>query len=302
MPAKPAKKKSRLAFPLGLLIVILAVVGAVATAKWGISAVSDLRSHSAKRAEYEEFLKPIVMFDPDPFDDISSADMPQLVNAAIWSLITDTESDDDFAYSQGDTMGILIPQDEVTAAFKRLFGTEVDVAAAYATIDMSRHDITYDANQGGFIIPITSLDVAYVPHVYELETQGSSVILTVGYIGSKTWADVQNGSYEAPEPDKYMKVTLRQGDEGYYVASLQAVGAQEVASNALTSAVPVSIDIRSLTETAAEASTGENTTDEAVTDENGEPVTDENGEPVTDENGESVTNRNESETVTEEGQ
>lgn len=267
MPAKPKKKKSRLAFPLGLLIVALAAVGAVTTVKWGISAISDLKSHSAQRAEYAEFLKPIVMFDPDPFDDISTADMPQLVNAAIWSLITDTQSDEDLTYSQGDTMGILIPQDEVTKAFQRLFGTEVDIAAQYATIDMSRHDITYDANQDGFIIPITALDVAYVPEVLELETQGSSVILTVGYIGSKTWADVQNGSYESPEPDKYMKVTLRQGDSGYYVASLQAVGAQEVASNALTSAEPVSIDVASLTEASTEAAT------ESVTDENGEPVT-----------------------------
>lgn len=233
------KKKSKLAFPLGMLIIIFAVIGIVAVIKWGSTAISTLTDNSGKKREYEEFLRPVVMYDPDPFDDVSSADIPQLINASIWSLITQSSSSEAFTYSTGDNMGILIPQERVTSEFTRLFGTEINIESKYATIDMSAHDITYDAAQGGFIIPITGVEVAYTPEVYEINKKASSVILTVGYIGAKAWAEVENDQYASPQADKYMKITLRQGEKGYYIASLQAIGAQEVAQAATT--VPVSV-------------------------------------------------------------
>ncbi|MBR4766585.1 MAG: hypothetical protein IK085_07470, partial [Clostridia bacterium] len=124
-----AKKKSKLAFPLGMLIIIFAVIGIIAAVKAGVTMFRDLTDNSAQKAEYEEFLRPVVMYDPDPFDDVRSADITQLVNAAIWSLITQSGSTDSFAYSTGDNMGILIPVEQVTAEFNRLFGKENDIAS-----------------------------------------------------------------------------------------------------------------------------------------------------------------------------
>ena len=287
-----AKKKSKLAFPLGMLIIIFAIIGIVAAAKAGVSLFRDLTDNSAQKEEYEEFLRPVVMYDPDPFDDVRSADITQLVNAAIWSLITQSGSTESFAYSTGDNMGILIPVEQVTAEFNRLFGNEIDIASQYDSIDMSSHDITYDSAQGGFIIPITSLEVAYTPEIYEIEKKANSVILSVGYIGSKAWAEIDGGEYVAPQPDKFMKITLRQGEKGYYIASLQSVNAQEVANAptmaaTVVSAIPSNIAdeniIAELTEpsTADEDATGEDETGEDSTGETDENDEDETGEETT---------------------
>ncbi len=300
-----AKKKSRLAFPLGMLIIIFAVVGIVATVKWGVTAVKTLTDNSAQKKEYEEFLRPVVMYDPDPFDDVNSADLTQLVNASIWSLITQSDSSESFSYSTGDNMGILIPEKRVTAEFVRLFGTEIDIASKYSSLNMSAHDITYDAAQGGFIIPITSLDIAYTPEVYEIEKKANSIILTVGYIGSKAWAEIEDGGYASPQADKYMKITLRQGEKGYYIASLQAIGASEVAN--ISTTAPVSAVSQSTPGIASDEQISamnngvtEKSEYETVTDENGEAVTDENGEVVTEEVTEETTSEAEEKETTAE--
>lgn len=224
------KKKNKAAFAVGLLLVIFAVVGIVSAVRWTGGTVKKLRDDTAEKREYEEFLKPVVMFDPDPFDDISSADIPQLVNAAIWSLITDEDSAGEFSYSAGETVGVLIPQEQVAAEFNRLFGREVDIVPLFQTIDMSAHDMTYDPAQNGFIIPITGLETAYVPLVREIERKGSSVVLTVDYIGNRAWAQVSGDGYSSPEPDKTMSITLREQDGGSYVASIQSLGVNDVAA------------------------------------------------------------------------
>ena len=271
-----AKKKNKFAFPLGMLIIIFSIIGIAATVKAGISLFKDMTDNSAQKEEYEEFLRPVVMYDPDPFDDVRSADITQLVNAAIWSLITQSNSTESFSYSIGDNMGILIPVEQVTAEFIRLFGNETDIASQYDSIDMSSHDITYDSAQGGFIIPITSLEVAYTPEVYEIEKKANSIILSVGYIGSKAWAEINDGEYVAPQPDKFMKITLRQGEKGYYIASIQSVNAQEVANAptvaaTVVSAIPSNIaDENAVAELTAPESTGESVTDEDTTAEESE--------------------------------
>lgn len=271
-----AKKKNKFAFPLGMLIIIFSIIGIAATVKAGISLFKDMTDNSVQKEEYEEFLRPVVMYDPDPFDDVRSADITQLVNAAIWSLITQSNSTESFSYSTGDNMGILIPVEQVTAEFIRLFGNETDIASQYDSIDMSSHDITYDSAQGGFIIPITSLEVAYTPEVYEIEKKANSIILSVGYIGSKAWAEINGGEYVAPQPDKFMKITLRQGEKGYYIASIQSVNAQEVANAptvaaTVVSAIPSNIaDENAVAELTAPESTGESVTDEDTTAEESE--------------------------------
>ena len=234
--AKSSSKKNRLGFIVGLITVVFAVVGIASTADRVISKVKNFDSKAAAKAEYEEFLEPFVMFDPDPFDDISTAKIAQLINAAIWSVTSDDDSSDMYEYTDG---GLLIPAQAVTEEFTRLFGSQIeDLEYVYRTVDMSAHDITYDSAQAGFIIPITSIDTAYIPEVYEIETQGNSIILSVGYIGAKSWAQVKDGEYSAAEPDKYMQITLREQDNGgYYIASVQSGDSQQVAAITVTAPV-----------------------------------------------------------------
>lgn len=284
------KGKNKLAFPIGIIAGILAIVGLITVINFTVDKVNDLTDKTAEKAEYEEMLKPVVMFDPDPFDDLTQADVSQLLNSAVWALLMSDEGADKYPYSEGETFGIVVPQEDIEGYFVSLFGTEIDIASLHSSLDMSEYEITYDAALKSYILPITGVESAYTPKVYDIEKQGSSKILSVGYIGSLAWAQIEDGQYTAPEPDKYMKITLRERSGGMmYVSSIQAVDGQEVIGTTEPTREP---ETEEETTTAVEETTVA-VTEVPVTDENGEIVT---TEPVTDENGEVVTAESTAET------
>lgn len=268
---KKSGKKNKLAFPLGIIASILAVIGLITVIKFSTDSIKNLTDNTADKKKYAEMLTPVVMFDPDPFDDLTQADVSQLLNSAVWALLMSEDGADKYPYSEGENFGIVVPQADIEKYFVSLFGTEIDIASMHSSIDMSEYDITYDAALKSYILPITGVESAYTPKVYDIDKQGSSLVLTVGYIGNKAWVQIDDGEYSAPEPDKYMKITLRERSGGMYVSSIQSADGQEVIGTAPpTQAVPATAPPVSAPPETSEAGTAE-------------PMTDENGEPVTEE-------------------
>lgn len=265
---------------MGIIAGILAVIGLITVIRFSADTIKSLTDNTAKKAEYEQMLKPVVMFDPDPFDDLTQADASQLLNSAVWALLMSDEGADKYPYSEGENFGIVVPQEDIEKYFVSLFGTEIDIASMHSSLDMSEYDITYDAALKSYILPITGIESAYTPKVYDIQKQGSSVVLSVGYIGSEAWVQIADGEYEAPEPDKFMKITLRERDGGMYISSIQATDVQEVIGTTKAREEPEETTAPVTEE--ATISAAPLTTAVPVTDEDGEEVTDENGEAVTE--------------------
>ncbi len=274
--------KNSLAFPIGVIASILALIGLITVISFGINTVKNVSDKTAEKKEYETILAPVVMFDPDPFDDLTQADVSQLLNCAVWSLLMSPEGTDKYSYSEGENFGLEVPQKDIETHFINLFGTEIDIASMFSSIDMSEYDILYDAALQSYILPITGVESAYTPKVYSIEKQGNSDILTVGYIGNKAWVQIADGEYQAPEPDKYMKITFRERSGGMYVSSIQAVDGQEIIGTTERKTEPVT----------------EETTLPPV--ETTIPETSAESVPETDENGEIITTEAVSEETTEE--
>lgn len=272
-------KKNKLAFPVGIIAAVLAVIGLITVIRFSADTVKNLADNSAEKAEFEKLLTPVVMFDPDPFDDLTQADVSQLLNSAVWALLMSDEGADKYPYSEGENIGIIVPQADIEKYFTGLFGNEIDIASMHSSLDMSEYDISYDAALKSYILPITGIESAYTPKVYDIEKQGSSLILSVGYIGNKAWVQVADGEFAAPEPDKFMKITLRERDDGRYISSIQATDVQEVIGTTQRRENPTEITTLPVE---AESTTAPLTTAVPVTDEDGEEVTDENGNTVTE--------------------
>ena len=59
---------------LGLLIAVLALVGIVTVVRAGVKGVATLFDDTQQKAEYEDRLEGLVLFDPLPFDGIENID------------------------------------------------------------------------------------------------------------------------------------------------------------------------------------------------------------------------------------
>lgn len=217
---KKAKKDRKGSFALGLVIILLAVIGAGFLVNAGVGQIKKLTNNDKEKNEFASYLYPVVTLDVKPFDDITGADMKDLICASILSLLDDGENSPyDFEFVEGDVSGMAIPQKTVEEAFKALFGTEVK--PVHQSVECSTCIFTYQSQDQRYIIPVTGYDSAYVPEIVDInKTKEGSVELLTGYISYGDWGK-SDAKYEAPEPSKYRKITLRNADKGYYISAIQ---------------------------------------------------------------------------------
>ncbi len=215
-----AKKKSPLNLIVGLIVVILTVIGFVSVCSF----VSDKFQSTANKSKqqqaqvYEDFISPVIMNDPDTFDDITKANLQQLLSIAIWSVIDEGADPEKYEYADD---GMLIPQKEVEEEFVSLFGSEI--VLSHSTVDGGDGVIfKYSKKKQCYIIPITGIMPIYLPDVTEIKEKDNSVVLTVGYLASADWVQDSEGNMVPPEPGKFMKITLgKNADGSFFVKAIQ---------------------------------------------------------------------------------
>lgn len=225
MAEKTKKKRSvkrRLAFPIGLLVVILSLVGLVTVIIAVVNGISGLIEKSKGYEEYEKMLTPVVLIDPDTFDDITKADMGQLIEISIWSLLKNDNSPDKF---ETNDVGFAIPKAEVEKAFIELFGTEI--APVHSTVEGYGIDFVYDNTTETYTVPLTGVTPIYTPDVVEIHKSKDTIVLTVACLAGDAWEQGENGEMIAPSPDKYLKITLREVDGKQYISAIQSTTAPE---------------------------------------------------------------------------
>lgn len=219
------RRKHRWAFPVGLIMVLLAIVGFCTVIFLCVQGVRDL-SKSSQQAEYDEyqaFLTPIVMFDPDAFDDLTQAKPDQLIDCAIWALLSSGLDSEQYRSEEGT---LVVPRADVEQAFIRLFGTEI--TPSHQTVTGYGYQFAYDSAAGTYTVPLTGISPIYTPQVVSASTQGSTRTVVVAYIANNQWAQDAYGNMVPVRADKYMQATLRDnGSGGYYLSALQPTDAPE---------------------------------------------------------------------------
>ncbi len=216
-PKSKRKAKSKLAFPLGLIIIIFALVGIFFSVCKGIEAINKLRDNSDEKAAYQKMLVPVVMYDPETFDDISAADLDQLTCCAVWAIIKDSDNYDG-KYKTDDQGRVIIPVEDVNVKFSELFGndikpTHIGVTSVYGEFSYNEQSKSYLVNSVGSV-PI------YTPKVIKIEKSSNTVTLTVAYLAAEGWAQDQSGNFIEPEPTKYVTVILRESNGNHYISAI----------------------------------------------------------------------------------
>lgn len=222
---KKRKGTHKLAFPIGCIIVLLAVIGLVTVVLSAVNGIDKAVDKVKKYDEYEKMFTPVVLIDPDNFDDITKADMSQLLEISIWSLLKSDINPETFESTEN---GLSIPKDAVEEEFVKLFGTEVK--PVHATIDGYALEFQYDAGSGTYTVPLTGVTPVYTPKIVGKSTSSGTIVLTVACLAGDAWEQGENGDMVEPIPDKYIKITLREKDDNYYISSIQSTTTPEVAT------------------------------------------------------------------------
>lgn len=255
---KKHKGTHKAAFPVGSLIIILAAIGLVTIVVSAVKGIGTAVENSKHYEEYNKILTPVVLIDPDTFDDITKADMNQLMEISIWSLLKSDIAPDTFESNES---GLILPKTAVEEEFVELFGAEV--SPVHQTIEgYGGLEFVYDTKTESYTVPLTGITPIYTPQVVDKTTSSDTVVLTVACLAGDAWEQGENGDMIAPAPDKYIKITLREQNENLYISAIQNTTTPEVATTEATEPTTEDVNddiVASDTTTEAPSSTEEQT-------------------------------------------
>lgn len=204
---RKSRRTHKWAFPLGMALIALAVVGFIALVRMGAVGIRSLMENPEEIAGYEKFLANIVVHDPDPFDDIEGVpdkNVPQLLDIALWSILqSDSNTPDQFSMDEKGRMQV--PKAKVEEAFQKYFGI---LPPRHTSVEGADFDFIYDTAKEVYLVPITAVLQMYTPKVREVKKEGSSIYLTVDYLPAGDFKLDDRGRPKEPEAAKTMVIKL----------------------------------------------------------------------------------------------
>ncbi len=217
-------RKYRYAAPIGGLFIVLAIIGVIAIVVASINFTQKLLDNTKEKKMFEEMLRPVIMFDPVPFNSPAEADQNMVLQAAMWSTLMDEKSG---SYAYDDTMRLIVPSTDVEASAAKLFGKEVTLN--HMTFGDYEMTYEYEADTKTYHVPIMGRTSGfYIPKVVEIKKKGDVLQLMVGYIPpGNSWTTTIGGETEEPQAEKYMYYEMKKSNKDYYLYAIKDIPAEE---------------------------------------------------------------------------
>ena len=205
---------------LGLLIAVLALVGVVTVVRAGVKGVATLFDDTQQKAEYEDRLEGLVLFDPLPFNGIENINDLTLREAAVWGCvysIQETQGGFDNYNTDPDTEQLLLPSLDVDAYLAKLLGPGFKLT--HRSFEMEDMTIEFDDATQCYKIPVTGTVGYYRAVVTKLFKRSGKLHVTVGYIPTASNDDsIINVSSDTPT--KYMDYLFERQSGSWYLTGL----------------------------------------------------------------------------------
>ena len=127
--------------------------------------------------EYDKFIWPVVMQDPNPFDENNPPTDDVVLNSSVWKAASEKNG---YYENYYDSKGkVLVTLEDANSACKNLFGNSMEL-----NIDNLNHKKTFYEfikEEKTFHVDCLSYDQCYIPNVIDLLDLGSTIILKVNY-------------------------------------------------------------------------------------------------------------------------
>ena len=160
------RRKHSAAVPLGGLFILLALIGLITVVTLGVQTTENLIDNSKKKTEFGNFILPVLMFDPVPFEDPNEMGDLALLRSSIWAAILENNE----RYAIGDGSMISVPQSDVDVACAKLFGDGVTLV--HQSFEDYLSIYSYNADTKTYYVPVDAT-ILYTPQVEEINRTGN---------------------------------------------------------------------------------------------------------------------------------
>lgn len=212
-PAAPMLKNRKFFFAVGIVTIVLAIVGLVTTIRFCISAVGDIVNQTALKNEFAVFLYPMVITDGPAFDFVADAPNSVVINAAIWRIIMNGNTEK----YENDGTNMTVSEIDVESSAAALFGYGINIS--HQTVGVGSNVFEYNAASKSYLVPLDPNYNTYWPRVSEISSVGELFTVTVEYMPPSMFA-AEGMDYQL-EPDKIMVYTISRTASSMTINSLR---------------------------------------------------------------------------------
>lgn len=216
--------KYKFAAPLGMVFVIMAIVGIITVAVFGMKYTSKIIGNDSAKQELEDIIRPVLMFDPVPFDKITDVSNLTLLESAIWATLMNAQED---AYANDEMLYKIIPTTDIDLTAAKMYGSEIKLEhQSFYNFDMVYQ---YDEELKAYHVPVQINLSLYSPKVLNINKKGDIYEIEVGYIPpGNVWSYDAKGKEKQLKPDKIMMYEMKKVKNNY-----QLIAIKETAYNPL---------------------------------------------------------------------
>lgn len=162
----------------------------------------------AYEENFNDFILPVVMNDPDPFNSIDELDLDKVLSCAMWYTAL---FQNDRHYTNYDESGrVLIPVEDVSTSASALFGSNYKMPIENPK---TKSFFELDCDKKNYLIKPISNDESYVPKILSERIVDKKIYLKVGYFRPKDPFDSKSSSESQSVPEKIMEYVLEKDEK-----------------------------------------------------------------------------------------
>ncbi|MCI8624615.1 MAG: hypothetical protein HFG26_13285 [Provencibacterium sp.] len=230
------RRRNRAAAPIGALVLVLAAAGLCALIVLGVNLTNQILDNSREKQRFEKIVQPVLMFDPPPFDDVTTLPDTTVLEAALWATMLGEKRETYPFDAQGN---LIVPSSDVDVESAKLFGSQLTLNHQSFPSDFGI-SYEYDETSRTYRIPVASATAFYTPRVDEIERSGDVYSLLVGYIPPGTaWNTDITGNKTEPDPHKFMIYKLQKSGKNYQLIAIENPPPEKQISYGSTSSAPL---------------------------------------------------------------
>lgn len=208
--------RRKYAAPIGGVFVLLAATGLFAMVFWTIGATGRLLDNSPEMERIENIVRPVIMWDPPPFENPADLNPILLLQFSIWAALMDENT----SYPFNENQEMEVPATDLDVAAARLFGP--GIILEHQTFGEYEQSFYFDTVRQIYHVPATVQLFLYSPRVMSIERSGEFYDVRIGYVpphGIQT-ANLQ-GNLSEPAADKYMIYVMRRVGDVFQIVALR---------------------------------------------------------------------------------
>lgn len=194
--------KHRFFFGFAIFVVIMAIIGMVASVRFVVNGIGSLMDNTSLKEEFTGFILPVVANDIAPFSNEGEISHSAKVGCAVWNILLNKDIS---GYKKTPDGELLIPEYDVGVSCKELFGSNSEIV--HQSTGTADTRFIYSEQNHTYTCTYNMRYLSYAPGIVKMEQNGGVFTLTVEYYPPSISVVSQNIGIQT-EPEKTMTYTI----------------------------------------------------------------------------------------------